>query len=108
MAKGNQDTSANTENTSTETAAASPAAAAGGGDKRAIVLPNGEKRADYIRRRWGEGASRSEITAELNTPELHVGDKKIPYQIVFQATKGVAGGPPPKTEAAPAAAEASS
>jgi len=74
--------------------------AAEAADKRAIVLPNGERRADYIRRRWKEGASRSEITAELNTKELYSGKPggKIPYQIVFQATKGQPGGPAPKTE----------
>jgi hypothetical protein len=96
MAK-NQGNEATTENATTEAAAA-------GGDKRAIVLPNGEKRADYIRRRWAEKASRSDITKELNSPELYVGPEggSVKYQIVFQATRGVAGGPDPKTETAPA------
>lgn len=85
------------------------AAATTGGDKRSIVLLNGEKRADYIRRRWEAKVSRSDITKELNDPKLNpTPEKKIPYQIVFQATKGKAGGPDPKVETAaqPAAAEA--
>jgi hypothetical protein len=87
-----------------EAPAATTEAAASGGDKRSIVLKNGEKRADYIRRRWLEKASRSDITKELNTAELNpTPDKKIPYQIVFQATKGKPGGPDPKVETAAAA-----
>lgn len=81
-------------------------AGASGGDKRSIVLLNGQKRADYIRERYTAGASRSDITKELNTPELNpTPDKKIPYQIVFQATKGLAGGPAPKTESSAAVSE---
>jgi hypothetical protein len=102
MAKGDNQAS----NGATEAAATTEGAAASGGDKRAIVLKNGETRADYIRRRWLEKADRSTITKELNSPELNpTPDKKIPYQIVFQATKGQPGGPDPKTEAPAAAAE---
>lgn len=43
----------------------------------AVVLQNGERRIDYIRRRFGEGAKRGEIAKELG----------VPYQIVFAATK---------------------
>lgn len=50
------------------------------------------KRVDFIRERWGQGASRGQITKELNEPG--VSDKKVPYQIVFAATKGQPGGPP--------------
>jgi hypothetical protein len=108
MAKNNEsggDASGNTG--STEAAAAAPATAA---DRRRIILPTGEARADYIRRRWTEKADRSTITKELNSAELNPafagGDEKakVPYQIVFQATKGHAGGPDPKVEA-PATAQ---
>jgi hypothetical protein len=105
MARNNNEQAAEAEAPAAE-------AAASGGDKRSIVLLSGEKRADYIRRRWKEGADRSTITKELNTAELNpTPDKKIPYQIVFQATKGQEGGPAPKTEgstseSSPANAEA--
>jgi hypothetical protein len=52
----------------------------------AVVLSNGERRSDYIRRRFAEGAKRGEIAKELG----------VVYQIVFAATKG-------KKEAAAAA-----
>jgi hypothetical protein len=52
----------------------------------AVVLEGGERRIDYIRRRYAEGAKRGEIAKELG----------VAYQIVFAATKK------PK-EAAPAA-----
>ena len=55
----------------------------------AVVLEGGERRIDYIRRRFGEGAKRGEIAKELG----------VPYQIVFAATKAK------KEAAAPAAAE---
>lgn len=57
-----------------------------------------EKRIDYIRRRWAEKASRSQITKEVS----EFAGKKVPYQIIFAATKGVPGGP----DKAPAAAVA--
>lgn len=43
----------------------------------AVVLPSGERRIDFIRRRFNEGAKRGEIAKELG----------VPYQIVFAATK---------------------
>ncbi len=56
---------------------------------RAIILPNGEKRAEYIRRRYAEGISRGDIMREINAmlEEAGRGEEKIPYQIVFAATK---------------------
>jgi len=75
------------------TAEAAPAtvvgAAAVGATKQgaAVVLQDGERRIDYIRRRYGEGAKRGEIARELG----------VPYQIVFAATKAK------KEAAAPAA-----
>lgn len=103
----------NNESGSQEAASAQPAAAASASDRRRIILPTGEARADFIRRRWAEKADRSTITKELNSAELNPafagGDEKakVPYQIVFQATKGHPGGPDPKTEA-PAAVEGQS
>jgi hypothetical protein len=55
----------------------------------AIILEGGERRVDYIKRRFAEGAKRGEIAKELG----------VPYQIVFASTKK------PK-EAAPAPAVA--
>lgn len=43
----------------------------------AIVLESGEKRVDYIRRRFAEGVKRGEIAKELG----------VKYQVVFAATK---------------------
>jgi len=43
----------------------------------AIILEGGERRVDYIKRRFAEGAKRGEIAKELG----------VPYQIVFAATK---------------------
>jgi hypothetical protein len=66
-------------------------------------------RADLIRTLWTGGQhTRSQITAILNdervnpdrNPDNSV--KKVPYQIVFAATRGVAGGPPANQPAAPA------
>lgn len=63
-----------------------------------VTLADGTqvKRLDYIRKLWKEGKmSRGEIAKHLTD----LTGKKVPYQIVFAATKGHAGGPP-KTEAA--------
>ena len=43
----------------------------------AVLLSGGERRVDYIRRRFAEGAKRGEIAKELG----------VAYQIVFAATK---------------------
>lgn len=69
---------------------------------RAITLPNGEKRADYIRNRFAEGVARGDIMREINKmlEEAGRGEEKIPYQIVFAATK------PKAPKAAKATAEA--
>jgi hypothetical protein len=68
-------------------------------DNRYIVLKmeggTEVKRADYIRRRWREGASRSDIAKEVSKLQ----GQEVPYQIVFAATKGLAGGPPKNTQA---------
>jgi hypothetical protein len=52
------------------------------------------KRTDYIRARWQAGVDRGPITKELNkiAKAQDPNAKDIPYQIVFQATKGLEGG----------------
>ena len=56
------------------------------------------KRKDFILKCWREKRmSRGDIAKKLS----EITGKKVPYQIVFQGTKGVAGGPV-KTDAAPA------
>ena len=64
-----------------------PARARGRG--RAVMLPNGQKRIDYIRDRYyKEGVSRSDIRKEINQIMADANiDDKIQYQIVFAATK---------------------
>lgn len=57
---------------------------------RAIILPNGEKRVDYIRTRYyDDGIKRGAIRTEVNEMLTAAGleDDHIPYQIVFAATK---------------------
>lgn len=81
MGKRNKESKmADTNETTTDEA---PAA-----KSRAIVLTledgTSEKRADYIRRRADEGATRSAIAKELTALQ----GKDVPYQIVFAATKG--------------------
>jgi hypothetical protein len=58
------------------------------------------KRKDYILKRWGDKVSRSDIAKELTALSTAQGGKKVPYQIVFQATSKVPGGPD-KTAPAP-------
>src|SRR3990172_6124791 len=65
-------------------AAAAPVADGAGGQGRAIILPNGERRVDYIKRRFAEGIKRGAIAKELT--EMN-GGVKVAYQIVFAATK---------------------
>jgi len=66
-----------------------------------LALGDGEntvKRQDYIKKLWASKQfTRGEIAKQLT--ELQ--GKPVPYQIVFQATKGLDGGKP--KEAAPAA-----
>jgi hypothetical protein len=75
---------------------------------------NGEPiaRTDLIRRLWTQDKlSRSAITTVLNDPSVNkpaadgTAAKKIPYQIVFAALKGVEGGPPKVEKPATANAE---
>lgn len=54
------------------------------------------KRTDYIRARWQQGNARGPISKELTKLQ----GKDVPYQIVFQATKGIEGGPTKTTPAA--------
>jgi len=69
--------------------AAAPAAEEGKGQGRAVVLPNGTKRIDFIRDRYyNDNVSRSDIRKEINAMYEEGADGQIPYQIVFAATKG--------------------
>ncbi len=64
------------------------------------------RRLDYIRELWVNGMARGDIAKHLT----EITKKKVPYQIVFAATKGLAGGPvkvPAAAPAAPAPVEAS-
>lgn len=62
-------------------------------DRRKIMLTlkGGKKvaRIDYIRQQWKKGLARSAIRADVEK----LGRKPVSYQIVFNATKGMAGGP---------------
>ena len=86
-----------------------PARARGRG--RAVMLPNGQKRIDYIRDRYyKEGVSRSDIRKEINQIMADANiDDNIQYQIVFAATKDPADprdNPTPRRRRGAAAAEA--
>ncbi len=62
----------------------------GKGQGRAVTLPNGERRIDFIRDRYyNDGVSRGDIKKEINEMLEKAGrkDDEIPYQIVFAATK---------------------
>lgn len=84
-----------------KTAAQAAAGVGGGSDGRSIMLKLEDgtqvKRTDYIRDRWQNGKiSRGEITKEVNKlTAATFGDdaKAVPYQVIFQATKGLPGGP---------------
>ncbi len=65
------------------------------GEGGKIILRNGENRIDYIKRRFAAGATRSQITKEVSD----LSGDKIPYQIIFAATKK----PKAETVATPAA-----
>lgn len=70
--------------------------AKGPGRKIMITVKGKEvARADYIRERWAAKASRGTIAKELTK----IQGKPVPYQIVFAATKGLAGGPDKEVEA---------
>ena len=79
-----------------------------------IVLKNGERRADFINRRWAEltagkdvtnreavAGVRGTITKEVNEL-MPDGSKKVPYQVIFGQTKKLVA--KAKEEAAKAAA----
>ena len=74
----------------------------GKGQGHAVVLPNGQKRIDFIRDRYyNDGVSRSDIKKEVNAMYEDGADGQIQYQIVFAATKvKVADYKKAKTEAA--------
>ncbi|MEE8598803.1 MAG: hypothetical protein V3S69_04725 [Dehalococcoidales bacterium] len=60
------------------------------GQGRAVTLPNGKLRIDYIRDEYyNKGTSRSDIKKAINEMYEKAGDKDkaIAYQIVFAATK---------------------
>jgi hypothetical protein len=60
------------------------------GQGRAVVLPNNQRRIDFIRDEYyGKGTSRSDIKNKINEMLEKAGrkDEQIPYQIVFSATK---------------------
>lgn len=58
------------------------------GQGRAVVLPGGQKRIDFIRDEYyGKGTSRSDIRKAVNAMYEEGSDGVIPYQIVFAATK---------------------
>jgi hypothetical protein len=85
------------EATVTEQATAEVSPTAGTKDGAKVLLADGTPRIDYIKKRWADGASRSQITKEINEKRV-AGSNVIPYQIVFAATKGLP--QPPKAEQA--------
>ncbi len=90
--QGDDATSVNTTNTEPPKVAA-PVGVAGVGavkEGNVVKLASGERRVDYIKRRFGEGAARGVIAKELG----------VAYQIVFAATKK------PKADASAAVATA--
>jgi len=59
---------------------------------RAVILPNGERRVDFIQKHYyhadeKKAKTRSEITKMVNDLYPVDDDGRIPYQIVFAATK---------------------
>lgn len=59
------------------------------GQGRAVLLPNGKRRIDYIRDEfYNKGKTRSDIKNAINEMLKKEGKgAEIPYQIVFAATK---------------------
>ena len=81
------------------------------GRGRAVMLPTGQKRIDYIRDRfYKDGVGRSDIRKEINQINDDAGiDDKVQYQIIFAATKDEADprdNPTPRRRRGAAAAEA--
>lgn len=107
MARNQNETAAEAVTETADQSPVTPPVVAGGGDARSIVLTVGDrqiKRTDYIRQRWAEKAPRGLIAKELS----EIQGKKVPYQVVFAATKGLAGGPDKAAPAEPFAAEGAS
>jgi hypothetical protein len=111
MAKEKSKAGANTTQEQTAQEAAPAAASDGGkgGGGAAIVLPNGERRIDFIRDHYygangKEKLSRSQIKDAINKMYADAGqeDTKIAYQIVFSATKSKTDPRVKAPEAAPA------
>jgi len=106
MAKDKGSNSASETATTEAAAAATPASGQRGVP---VVLPSGERRVDFIKRRYAElnadqaagtfqGSVRGRIAKELSD----LTGVKVPYQIVFAATK------PKKAEAAGELSQAAS
>ncbi len=58
------------------------------GQGKAVILPNGQKRIEYIRDQYyNEGKTRSEIKAAVCAMYKEGEPGEIPYQIVFAATR---------------------
>jgi len=67
---------------------AEAASSEGKGQGRAVTLPNGQRRIDFIRDRYyNDGVKRGDIRKEVNAMYKEGDDGQIPYQIVFAATK---------------------
>lgn len=106
----NQEATETAKSANVSAEATATAESAGGNQGSAVTLPNGERRIDYIRRRfYDEGAKRGDIRREINEMLEKAGqaDKKIAYQIVFAATKHKEDPRKPKAAPATPAAEAS-
>lgn len=85
-----------------EVGAQTEASTSGAGGRAITLTVDGKevRRVDYIRDLWASGKlTRGEIRKKLKEEHNH----EVPYQIIFQATKGKEGGPAPKAEE-PAAA----
>jgi hypothetical protein len=75
----------------------------GGVGQPRVMLPNGEPRINFIKRRFSEKVSRGQILKELHG--MGAPHDKCTYQIVFSATKGMQGGPDPVEGKASTAAD---
>lgn len=93
MAKGNkqkEETAEAAEQAPTQAAQSEQEQAPNKGQGRAVTLPNGQRRIDYIRDQYyKENVKRGDIRKNINTMLEEAGRKneQIPYQIVFAATK---------------------
>jgi len=85
-------------------ATVAPQVQGGAAQGRAILLPNGMRRVDYIKARWAAGISRGQIVKELKA----MGHETISYQVVFAATKDTKPATPAGASATAPAAPAAS